>query len=155
MVHRPQSTVDRRPWTVDDRMVPWPIALVSLFYGLLTALSAVSLWKIVIGASAQSPIWPMVWLAVSVLAMCGLPFGKPWARSLAVWGFVALTVMTLSVAGLLVMGGKPVAALLSTMSAVVYLIGIRYLSRPMMNAWFSNSVGRDGVSVIGSRSRSS
>ena len=123
-------------------MVPWPIALLTLLFGVMATLSLATIIKIATGFTARPLIWPLLWFAVSAGATAGLPFLKPWARTLAVVGLVAMTVVALSVAGLLILQGRPVAALLSTSGSVVYLIALRYLGRAQVKAWFQPSEAR-------------
>ena len=117
-------------------MVPWPIALLSVCYGLVAAVSATLVWKVATGAAHQPLVWPVAWLALSGGIMCGLPLLKPWARRLAIVGSVWLMVVTLSVAGLLIIHGRPLAGLLATVGAALHVIVIRYLNRPQVRVWF-------------------
>jgi hypothetical protein len=123
-------------------MVPWPIALLTLFYGVIATISAATVWKIVTGVSGQSLIWPVAWLALSGSAMCGLPLLKPWARGLAVFGSALLALVSLAFAGLLVMAGQPLGGLLATLGAAIHVLVIRYLQRPVVKAYF-----RQGTAV--------
>ncbi len=118
-------------------MIPWPIALLSLFYGVLTAASAATVWKILTGALHQPLLWALAWLALSVGAMCGLALLKSWGRALAIFGSVLMAVLTLAVAGLCAINGHPFGGLLSTVGAGIHLIVIRYLRRPMVRAYFA------------------
>ncbi len=117
-------------------MVPWPIAFLTLFYAMIATSSAVSVWKGISGASAQSPIWPVGWCALSAGATIGLPLLKPWARQLAIWTSILLLITTLAIAGLLVAAAKPGAALLTTILAGTHGIVIRYLQRPAVKQLF-------------------
>ena len=121
-------------------MIPWPIALLTLLFGVMATLSMASIIKIITGFIARPLIWPVVWFGMSAVAMAGLPFLKPWSRIVAVVGLVAMTVVTLSVAGLLILQGRPLAALLATFGSVVYLIALRYLGRPQVKTWFTKTV---------------
>lgn len=118
-------------------MVPWPIALLTLFYGAIAAASTAMAWKSLIGISHQPLIWALLWLALSASVMCGLPFLKRWARAAAIFGSVLMAVLILAVAGLLVMHGRPLGALLATMGAGLHLLIIRYLRRPSIKAMFA------------------
>ncbi len=120
-------------------MVPWPIALLALFYGVIATASAASAWRIFTGMSQQVLIWPVGWFAVSAAAMCGLALLRPWGRRLAVGTFVALVVVTLAVAGVMVTSGRPIGALLCAFFAGVYVLAIRYLQRPTTKAYFGSS----------------
>jgi hypothetical protein len=117
-------------------MVPWPIALLTLLFGVMATLSLAGVVRIVTGLTTKPLIWPALWMVVSAGAAAGLPFLKPWARTLAVTGLVAMAAVALSVAGVLVLQGRPAAALLSTSGSVVYVIALRYLGRPHVRAWF-------------------
>lgn len=117
-------------------MMPWPIAILTLLYGVIAAASGAAIWKISQGLSDRSPVWPAAWLALAVGVMCGLPLLKSWARALAMAGSVVLMAVTLSVAGILVMGGRPLWALLATLGAGVHVVIIRYLRRPSVKGYF-------------------
>jgi len=117
-------------------MVPWPIALLTMFYGAIASLSAATMWRVVSGASDRPLIWPAIWLALSAGIMFGLPLLKAWARRLAVIASVLLMLSTLGVAGRIVMAGRPLVGLVATVGAAVHIIVIRYLQRPVVRAWF-------------------
>ncbi len=117
-------------------MIPWPIALLALFYGAVAAASSAMAWRILLGVSRQSLLWATVWLAVSLGAMCGLPLLKPWGRKCAIFGSVVFIVLTLSIAALFVIGRRPWGALLATCATGLHVIVIRYLNRPMVKTWF-------------------
>ena len=117
-------------------MVPWPIALLALCYGLLAAVSAALVARITAGTVDQPLIWPVAWLALSVSVMCGLPLFKPWARQVAILGSALMMVITLAVAGLLVLADRPLTGLLATLVASVHVVVIRYLQRPVIKAYF-------------------
>ena len=118
-------------------MVPWPIALLTLFYGLLAAVTGATVWKIVTGTLERPIVWPAAWLALSVAVMCGLPLFKPWARRLAVVGSAGLGLVTLGVALLIAGAGRPGFGLLGALLAGTHLIVIRYLRRPSVKAYFN------------------
>ena len=117
-------------------MVPWPIALLTLFYGIIAAASAAMVWRILGGQVYQPLIWAISWLLLSGSIMCGLPLLKSWARMLAVFGSVLLTILALAVAGLLAMSRHPWGALLATLGAGVHVLVIRYLRRPIIRGYF-------------------
>ena len=121
-------------------MVPWPVALLTLLFGVIATLSLATIIKILTGFVSRPLMWPMMWFAVSAGSMAGLPLLKPWGRRLAVWGLVAMTVVTLSIAGLLILQGRPLSALLATFGSAIYLIALRYLGRPQVKTWFAKSV---------------
>lgn len=118
-------------------MVPWPIAILSLFYAAVATCSGVAVWRAATGASTQALLWPAVWLAISGGITVGLPLLKPWARPLAVVGSVLLMVTTLAIATLLVRAGRPVGGLATALSAGVHMVAIRYLQRPSVTAYFN------------------
>ena len=118
-------------------MVPWPIALLTLFYGAITALSAATLWKIALGWVHQSPVWAVVWLVCSAGAVVGLVWLRPWGRRLAIVTSWLLIASTLAISGLLVVGKQPLAGLLVTFSTACHYLMIRYLSRPAVKMLFS------------------
>ena len=117
-------------------MVPWPIALLALFYGVIATISAATVWKIVAGMVDRTLIWPLVWLAVSAGAMLGLPLLRSWGRTLAIVGSVLMAVVSLAYAGLLVLASKPLIGLAATGLAGVHVVVIRYLRRPAVKALF-------------------
>jgi len=117
-------------------MIPWPIALLTVCYGIIAAVSAAAVWRVMTGSADRPLIWPAAWLLLSLAVMSGLPLLKSWARRLAIGGSVLLVVVTLSVAGLLVVAGRPLAGLAAAISASVHVVVIRYLNRPQVKAWF-------------------
>jgi hypothetical protein len=118
-------------------MVPWPIALLTIFYGMVAALSAATIWQIATGAVARPLLWPILWLTVSAGVMCGVPLLKPWGRALAIIASWLMVVVTLAIAGLVVMAGRPLLGLLATVSGTVHVVAIRYLRRPAVKAYFN------------------
>ena len=128
-------------------MVPWPIALLSLFYGVIAAVSAAIVWKILAGVhhpgpvgAGQSIMWALCWLVLAIGVTCGLPLLKAWARGWAVFGSVVMMITTLAVAGLLAASGHPLGALIATVSAATHVVIIRYLQRPAVKAYFLGDV---------------
>ena len=117
-------------------MIPWPIALLTLFYGCLAAMSAATAWRVMTGASEQSLVWAVGWLALSAGAMCGLPLLRPWARTLAIAGLAGFSLVLLAHAAGLVMAGRPLVGLGATMTASMPVLVIRYLRRPTVRACF-------------------
>ncbi len=117
-------------------MVPWPIAVLTLLYGLVAVASAASLWRIFAGMSHQMVIGPAVWLTLSATAVCGLPFAKPWGRTAAISVSVLLALLTLGIAGMLVANGRILFGLLSALLAGTHFLIIRYLQRPAVKAYF-------------------
>ena len=118
-------------------MVPWPIALLALFYGLLAAVSGAGVWRIVTGEVSRPLAWPAAWLALSAGAMCGLPLLKPWARQLAIAGSAGLGLVTLGFALLIAGSGRPGLGVIGALLAGTHLIVIRYLRRPDVKAYFA------------------
>ena len=118
-------------------MIPWPIAVLTMFYGVLAALSASSTWSIVTGASQRPLLVHLGWLALSGAATLGLPLLRPWGRQLAVWTSAALMAVLLVLSGLLVLEARePLLGLATAVAAAFQMIPIRYLQRPMVKAWF-------------------
>ena len=123
-------------------MIPWPLALLALFYGVIATLSAATLWQVATGAIARPLLWPAVWLALSAGVMLGLPLLKPWGRGLAIVASVLMTLTTLAIAAGLISTGRPVASLAATVSAGAHVLAIRYLTRPQVKAWFASGVAK-------------
>ena len=121
-------------------MVPWPIALLALFYGVIATISAAMVWKIVAGMVDRTLVWPLAWLAVSAGAMFGLPLLRSWGRTLAIVGSVLMAVVSLAYAGLLVLASQPLTGLAATGLAGVHVVVIRYLRRPAVKAYFTGRV---------------
>ena len=119
-------------------MVPWPIALLSLWYGVVAALSAAALWKVSSGMVQQPLIWPLSWLIVSTGAMVGLALLRSWGRVLAILGAWMLVLVTLAMSGLLIVRGQPLVALATTLASGCDILAIRYLKRPSVKAYFSS-----------------
>ena len=119
-------------------MVPWPIALLTLLYGVIATASATTVWKVVNGMSQQSLMWPIAWLASSAGAMCGLPLLKVWGRRLAICTSALLLLVTLAIVGLFVRSGHPLGGLLVGFMAGTHALVIRYLQRPTVKALFAH-----------------
>ncbi len=117
-------------------MVPVPIAMLSLGYGILAAVAGTAVWKVLIGSVAGNMLWPASWLVLSLVSACGLALLKPWARTLAIVGFVLITLVILSLAGVLITSGRPVGALAAAIGTGVPLLAIRYLRRPVVRELF-------------------
>lgn len=125
-------------------MIPWPVALLTLFYGIIATSSASTLWKILTGVTEQSLAWQMLWLGLSGGAMCGLALMKSWGRALAIWTSTLLMVAMLALAGLLALNAhQPLAGLVVACGAALHMVVIRYLGRPSVRAWFKT----DNVTV--------
>ena len=121
-------------------MIPWPIALLTLFYGVIATLSASAAWKVISGMSERPILWPLAWLALAFSTACGLALLRSWGRCLAVAGSVVMALVTLALAGLLVMGGHPMGALLATVGSSVHAVIIRYLGRPIVRGYFNRGI---------------
>ena len=117
-------------------MIPWPIALLALFYGVVATSAAATACKIVFGLLEQSLLWAVVWFGFSAGAVLGLVFLKPWGRKLAIWTSLLLIVTTLAVAALLIAAKQPGWGLVVTLSTACHYLMIRYLQRPRVKAWF-------------------
>ena len=124
-------------------MVPWPIALLTVWYAVIATISAANVWHCITGFSERPVAVPLLWLAGSVAAVCGLPLLKPWGRLAALAGAWALGLMSLSVAAALILQRHPWMGLLATLGAGVQLVVIRYLRRPNVRRWFTQ--GMDAV----------
>ena len=120
-------------------MVPWPLAALSILYGLLAFLSAVRLVECIAQQSAAGVAWTALWLVLAAGACIGLPAQKEWARRFAVIG--AALFLTGAVVSALVLVVRtpphPKFALLDTLLAGTALIVIRYLRRPVIKSKFS------------------
>ena len=120
-------------------MIPWPIALLAGLYAVLGTCSAAALWRIAQGQTAQPPLWPAVWTVVSGAIVVGFAFLKPWARTLAIWSATFTLVGSLSAALMAVLQPQPepMRSLTATGMAGVYLLVLRYLTRPHVARWFT------------------
>ena len=119
-------------------MIPWPIALLALFYSVVATTSAASALQVLTGAVSRPIAWPLCWLVLSAGAMCGLPLLRSWGRRFAVWTSSLLTASTLAGSALLVASGRPVAGLAVTFSTAFHLLVIRYLTRPSVKTYFAS-----------------
>ena len=117
-------------------MMPWPIALLTLFYGAVAAASAAKAWRIMSGGLNQPLAWPLAWLTLFAGAMCGLPLLRAWGWRLAVAASGLMTLVMLATAGVLAISGRPHGAVLSTLGAGLQVLVIRYLQRPAIKAYF-------------------
>lgn len=117
-------------------MIPWPIALLTLFYGAVAFYSAASLWKVVLGLSHQSVFWLSLWLVLSAAATTGLVWLKPWGRRFAMGTSWFLIISTLTVSALYIAAGKPSIGLVITFTTACHYLMIRYLKRPAVVVWF-------------------
>ena len=126
-------------------MVPWPMALLTLFYGVIATTSAADAWRVMQGTSAHALAWPLAWLVLSGGAMCGLPLLKRWGRALAVSTSLLLTLATLAAAALLIGAGRPGAGLLVSLSTAFHAVVVRYLQRPDVKSYFGLRISDFGV----------
>lgn len=122
-------------------MVPVPIAILTLFYGLLATCSAAAVWRVASGATRQSWVWALGWLVLSAGATCGLPLLKPWGRTLALITSAALMAATLAVSAALIASGHPGAGLAVTCTTAFHALVIRYLGRPVVKEYFAAHEG--------------
>lgn len=120
-------------------MIPWPIALLSLFYAAVAFYSAASLWKVALGLSHQSAFWLCVWLMLSASAAAGLVWLKPWGRRFAMGTSWLLILSTLAVSALYIAAGKPLVGLFITVTTACHYLMIRYLKRPAVAVWFGEA----------------
>lgn len=118
-------------------MLPWPIALLALFYGAIATVSGAALYKSLNGLSQQAAVWPGIWLGVSAGAAYGLMLLRPWARPLTIAASIALSAFTLAIAAVLVMASHPLGGFAATIAAAAHVLIIRYLSRPLVKTFFS------------------
>ncbi len=121
-------------------MVPWPIALLALFYGVIATLSAAMVWRTAHGEISLRFAWATLWLICSAGATGGLPLLRPWGRTLAIWTSALLMVATLAVAAVLVAAGRPGIGLAVTLSTACHYVMIRYLKRPAVRRWFDEGI---------------
>ena len=119
-------------------MIPWPIALLTLYFGALASASAASLWRIVAGDTGRPWAGPAAWLIVTAGATLGLALMKPWGRWMAMSGAYLVMATGLGVAAALVASQQAGLGLLSACGAGAQMLIIRYLRRPMVSAWFDS-----------------
>ena len=117
-------------------MIPWPIAVLALFYGAVAFYSAASLWKAVLGLSHQPVFWTVLWFGLSAAATLGLAWLKPWGRRFALGTSWLLIVSTLAVAALFIAARRPGIGLAVTFTTACHYLMIRYLKRPDVMIWF-------------------
>lgn len=119
-------------------MIPWPLAALSILYGLLAFLSAVRLAGCIARGTVAGIVWTALWLLVASAACIGLPAQKEWGRRCALVGAILFTAAALVGAVMLVMRTppQPQQALLETVLAGVALVVLRYLRRPVIKAQF-------------------
>ena len=129
-------------------MVPWPIALLTLFYGILAAASGATLVRSVSGVLSPSMLWPAGWLALSLGVACGLPLLRPWARRLAIAGSLVMIASLLSLAALCIRARHPGVGALLALSTSVHLVVIRYLRRPIVRRYFEAGCVIDEHSAV-------
>ena len=120
-------------------MVPWPIALLSLFYALIATAAAAQGYKILAGV-IQKPLWAQVaWLVLAGGAMLGLPLRQEWGRWCAIACSWLVTLTVLAIAAWLITYGAPGWGLGFGLGTVVPLVAVRYLTRPTTKSWFAES----------------
>ena len=119
-------------------MIPWPIALLSLFYAAVATLAGATIYQILIGEAQRQLFWQALWLASAAGAALGLALLKPWGRQLAIWTSLALMAAFLAIAGMLVVPAQhPGLGLIVACVAGVQYLAVRYLRRPDVKAWFT------------------
>ena len=125
-------------------MIPWPIALFAIFYVCIGSSAAVMV------AHGHGSAWTIVWGGVAVALVWGLVFLKPWARALAVWSSVVMTLAALlsALMAVIVTPADPHLALLATGMAGVQLVVVRYLTRPRVRGWFMESERSHGKHLV-------
>jgi len=125
-------------------MIPWPIALVVLLYGLIAASSAARMWQGIASRSVSSSAWSLAWCLMAGAVVVGLAWLRPWARRLAVWSSLVMMLGALGAALFTILQPTPHPrhSLVATGMASLYLVVSRYLSRPRVKAWFG--VGERG-----------
>jgi len=135
--------------------MPWPIAVLTLWYAAIAAASGATLWQQLQRGIASSVWWPALWCGLSAALVLGLALLKPWARRLAVASSMLTAVGALSAAGLALLGAgpRPLASLVATGVGSAHLVLIRYLTRPHVKAWFTKSgpVTSGPVDCVGHR----
>ena len=117
-------------------MIPWPIALLTVFDGILATIAGSGLWRALTGIGSQAE-WTVAWFAVTAATTCGLPLLKDWARKLAIGIAVWIGLVTLAYAALLVKAGHPGMGLAASCSTAGQWIIVRYLRRPAVKKWFT------------------
>ena len=121
-------------------MIPWPIALLSVFYALIATSAAAQCYKIALGA-LDKPLAPQVaWLLVAGGAMIGLPMRRVWGRWCAIACAWWMTFTVLAIAAWLISQREPGWGLVAGLGTVVPLVAARYLTRPKVKSWFTDKV---------------
>lgn len=135
-------------------MVPWPIALLCGFYTAVAMCAASAAWKGVHSSGLAAVSLPIAWVAASAVVVGGLAYMKPWSRTLAVWVSTALLLSALMTAIWSVVQSppQPSRSLIATGLAGVYLVAIRYLTRPRVRAWFTPVPGTGVPGTLGTGS---
>ena len=116
-------------------MVPWPIALLSMFYALIATAAAAQAYKIVIGMLDKPLVPQLAWLVVAAGAMIGLPLRRPWGRWLGIACAWWIVLSVLAIAAWLIVRHEPGFGLAAGLGTVVPLIAARYLTRPKVKQW--------------------
>lgn len=122
-------------------MVPWPIALLAIFYMVLGSSSAATVWQVTQRQLTRPLVWAGLWCVLSTILVIGLVRLRPWARRLAVFVSVLMAISALGTAGLAIAqeNPEPMRSLFATGLASIQLVVIRYLTRPHVKAWFAGS----------------
>ena len=121
-------------------MIPWPIALLVIWYAAIATAAAAKLWQMGPALASQSGWWIGLWAGLSLVLVIGLAWLKPWARMAAIGGSLLMTVGAILGALRAVAQVPPSMSQSLTAMAVasVNLVVIRYLTRPHVKAWFGS-----------------
>lgn len=119
-------------------MIPWPIALLCGFYTAVATFAAAAAWKGLHHDGPAAISLSAAWVAISAVVVFGLAYMKPWSRKLAVWVSTALLLSSLATAvwSIFQSPPQPSRSMIATGLASVYLVAIRYLTRPKVKVWF-------------------
>lgn len=118
-------------------MIPWPIAILALLYGVVASCAALTSWKIAMGLLSRPLLIQLAWLALSTGATIGLLFLKPWGRLLALGTSLLLMVALFAVSSMLVFAARERGwGMLVALIAALQLLPIRYLRLPKVKALF-------------------
>ncbi len=124
-------------------MIPWPIAVVTVWFLVLAVASAGTVWRMSQTAWQPWLVWPFLWCSLSTALVVGLAWLKPWARTVAIWGSLLMMLSNLGVAlmAAITTSPEPTRSLSATGLAGLHLFVIRYLTRPHVKTWFEGPAG--------------
>ena len=122
-------------------MIPWPLAALTILYGLLAFLSAVQLITCAAQHQLAGGLWSTLWFVVTAASAIGLPSKSEWGRRCAVAAAAFFVAGALAAALVLVTHRppEPGRALVDTLLAGAALVVIRYLSRPVIKEQFRSA----------------